>query len=90
MLTEVKTPLEQSREPMRLGHCSATFVPHSLDHLGARVFLVLDTSAMHEIVNLSADDARRLAERLKIAACEAEAMQKKKRAREQQQKMTIA
>jgi hypothetical protein len=77
-MQDVKTPLEQSREPMRLGHCAATFVPHCISGIGARVFMVIDTKGAHEIINLSADDARRIADRLKIAACEAEAIGRKR------------
>lgn len=81
MLADIKTPLEQAREPMRLGRCMATFLPHSIAGIGARVFLVVDTGVVCESINLSADDARRLADRLKIAACEAEAMQRKQQRR---------
>lgn len=61
------------REPLTLGSCSVDFVPHHIEGIGPRVFVIISDSP----INLTADDARRLAEQLKIAACQAEALQKK-------------
>jgi hypothetical protein len=57
-----------------------TFRPHYLADIGARVFMVIDrpyrTDSTQEALNMDADDARRFADRLKIAACQAEAIGK--------------
>ena len=68
---------EESRAPIRLGSCSITFKPHYLAGIGAQVFVISDKPSLHETLNLTADDARRFAERLKIAACQAEAMERR-------------
>lgn len=64
-------------EPVRIGARSLTFVPHHIPGIGPRVFLVIDEPDIHEAFNIAASDARLLADRLKIAACEAEAMQRR-------------
>ena len=76
---EIKTPAERAREPMQLGSCAVQFVPHYLPGVGARVFLIISDREIHKSINLSADDARRIADRLKIAACQAESYERRKR-----------
>lgn len=72
MSVEIKTLREQSREPVSLGDCSAQFLPHYLAG-EARVFIVIDDKAL----NLTATKARLAAQRLTLAADEAEAMQRR-------------
>jgi len=68
----------ESIKPMYIGARSLTFVPHYVPNIGPRVFLIIDEMDLHEAFNLTIADARLLADRLKIAACEAEAISKRR------------
>jgi hypothetical protein len=61
--------------PISLGNTDVRLTPHYLPGIGTRVLVTLDSPMMHAATNLSADQARALADYLKIAACKAEAMQ---------------
>ncbi len=65
-------------DPVRFGSCTVSFAPHHIDGVGPRVFVVFDDRATHVPLNLSADDARRLADHLKIAACEADSIARRR------------
>jgi hypothetical protein len=75
----VEVPTGRGHEPLHVGKRTFSFLPHHIHCVGPRMFLVIedDRSAVHEAITLSPDEARRLAERLKIAACQAEAMERK-------------
>lgn len=66
-------------DSLTIGRCRFSFAPHAIDHIGARVFLTVDEPPLRMSINLSASDARLLADRLKIAACEAEALGRRPR-----------
>ena len=70
-----------TREPVRIGNDMVTFFPHYLPGVGPRVFVILDNPRAHDPRNYSPDDARLFADRLKMAACEAEAIAKRERMR---------
>lgn len=61
---------------LTIAGANVTLVPHYIDHVGARVFLVLDTPRPHQVNNYSPDDLRHIAARLKLAADEAEALER--------------
>lgn len=63
-----------ANQPVQLGSVQATLGPHHLAGVGALVFLVLDEPGTHCLFNLTAERARLLADALKIAACQAEAI----------------
>lgn len=71
-------------DSIQIGRCTVSFVPHHLPGVGPRVFLILDEPMLHEAIPMSTDDARRLAERLKLAACEAESKARRAMRRERQ------
>lgn len=68
-------------ESLSIGNATLVFHPHYIAGVGARVFVIVDTtrraSLSHEALNMGADDARRFADRLKIAACQADGLAKK-------------
>lgn len=63
--------------PMPLGGLLCTLVPHHIDGVGARVFLVLDSADGHLIENITLADLRAFETRLKLAILEAEALERK-------------
>lgn len=63
--------------PVQLGNFMATLIPHHIENLGARVFLVLDGTGGHLIANLTLDNVREFETRLKLAILEAEALERK-------------
>ena len=65
-------------DPMQFGSCTVSFAPHHIDGVGPRVFIVFDDRATPISLNLSADDARLLADHLKIAACEADSIARRR------------
>ncbi len=67
-----KSPSHQSR--LSFAGASLTLVPHHIDSVGPRVFLVLDTTQTHNIVNYTPEDLRFLAMQLILAADEASAL----------------
>ncbi len=77
VLEEAEVPLGCGHEPLHVGHCTLSLLPHHLHTVGPRVFLVVETPSLHEPVNLTPDQARLLADRLKMAACEAETKTKR-------------
>lgn len=63
--------------PLHLSNLTVTLVPHHIDRIGARVFLVLDNSAGgHMVDNLTLDNLRDLEGWLKLAILEAEALER--------------
>lgn len=64
----------RGHEPIQIGQSAVSFLPHYLPGIGPRVFLIIDEPSLHEALNLTTDDARRIADRLKLAACAAESM----------------
>ena len=78
MRDDTGAPTQPLHEPMRMGSCVVSFAPHHIDGVGPRVFVVFDDRTVHESLNLSADDARRLADHLKIAACEADSIARRR------------
>lgn len=71
-----------SAEPLRLGTVTAELLPHRIESVGARLFLVLHEAHEDFVMNLTPEDARRLAMHLQLAACEAEARDRNHRRRE--------
>lgn len=65
----------------RLGTANFTTVPHHIEHIGARVFLVFEEHGTRYSLNLTPANARLLAMCLTTAACEAEALERKARER---------
>lgn len=63
-------------EPLCLGSVELFFHPHHIDGIGAMVLLVVDGPHNRLAMNFTADDARLFADRLKIAACQAESKSK--------------
>lgn len=76
--------MSTENQALQLGALGLQFRPHHISGIGARVFVIIDEPRMHEALNLSADDARLFADRLKIAACQAEAIGRKTERRGQQ------
>lgn len=64
---------------LRLGSDTIQFIPHVLPGTGPLVFIIIDQADQHIVLNKSPDDARRFAERLKIAACQADSKARRKR-----------
>jgi hypothetical protein len=71
-------------QALQLDSVRVLFKPHHLDAIGPRVFVVIDEPHIHTGMNLTADHARRLAERLIIAACQAEALERNAERRKKQ------
>lgn len=67
-----------AEQPLQVGDYSLTLHPHHIISIGARVLLIIRKGEDHHIDSISADDARRVAERLFIAACQAEAKGRRK------------
>lgn len=65
--------------PFKFGNATAQLVPHYVPGVGARLFMILDGDVQHAVRNLTADDARALADYLKLGACQAEGMEQKQR-----------
>ncbi len=61
---------------LNLAGADVTLVPHYVDHVGPRVFVVLDTTHDHQVHNYTPDDLRHIAARLKLAADEAESLER--------------
>lgn len=59
-------------EVLQFGCVDAVLMPHYVATVGPRVFVTLHNKTEHFAINLTPDDARKLANFLKIAACEAE------------------
>lgn len=64
----------RTREPVTIGGHPVLFTPHYLPGVGARVMV---SDSCKGISNLSPDDARLYAAHLKIAADEAEVMERR-------------
>ena len=68
----------KSAQCLHIGNVNITFRPHHIHGIGGRVFIVIDKpyldKCMHDALSLSADEARRLADSLKIAACQADSL----------------
>lgn len=60
----------------RLGTVNFTTVPHHIERIGARVFLVFEEHGTSYRLNLTPADARKLAMCLTTGACEAEALER--------------
>lgn len=75
-MTATQADYPVTDEPLCLGSIELLFQPHHIDGIGALVFLVMDGPHNHLAMNFTADDARRFADRLKIAACQAESKSK--------------
>jgi hypothetical protein len=73
-----------ANEPLQIGSIKLHILPHYINGIDARVFLVVDEA--HIAMNFSADDARRFADRLKIAACQAESIGKQADRRHHEEK----
>lgn len=74
MTTTLETAIAQARVPIVIGAYKFKLMPHRVRGVGPRIFVALSVNdVLRETINLSADDARLLAMRLIIAACEAEA-----------------
>lgn len=71
--------IQSEHQVLRLGNIAITFIPHVLPGPMPRIFVVVDDAPQHAAINLSPDDARRFAERLKIAACQAEGKARRKK-----------
>jgi len=74
-LPKAKPEKKAEREPYEftVGNLSVTLTPHYIGGVGARVMVIVDKP----ISSLSAEDIQQLATKLKIAACEAESLEKK-------------
>jgi hypothetical protein len=72
------------RRSLELGNRSVDFVPHHVEGIGPHLFLIIHDLKPDEPINLTPDSARRFADMLKIAACEAEALEKKAARRKDQ------
>jgi len=68
----------ESAQCLHVGNVNITFIPHHIHGIGGRVFIVIDKhpldKSLHNALSLSADDARRLADSIKIAACQADSL----------------
>lgn len=62
---------------LKLGTMALKLTPHYVPTVGARIFMLLENGAFNSITNLTAPDARALADYLKLAACQAEALEQK-------------
>ncbi len=82
VIEQTEAPLGCGHEPLHAGRYTLSLLPHHLPTIGPRVFLVIERTDLHEAVHLTPDQARRLAERLKMAACEAETKTKRALRRE--------
>ena len=60
----------------RLGTVNFTTVPHHIEKIGPRVFLVFDEHGTRYSLNLTPANARMLAMCLTTATCEAEALER--------------
>lgn len=66
---------------VRLGNTKEEIVPHHVPGVGARVFIVRDTATGRSVENVSPDTLRAYADQLKIAACQAESMERTAKAK---------
>lgn len=76
-LEHISRDQKTSGQQHRLGPALVTLMPHQIDTIGARVFLILDEPRVHYSINLTPADARALANYLTLAAAEAEAMERR-------------
>ena len=67
----------QALQSHRLGQATVTLVPHHIEGIGPRLFLVIEESGVRYPLNLAPAEARELADYLKIAACQAEALERR-------------
>jgi hypothetical protein len=63
--------------PLKLGTMALKLTPHYVPTIGARIFMLLENGTFNSITNLTPPDARALADYLKLAACQAEALEEK-------------
>lgn len=68
-----------AREEFRLGALRVQLIPHCLPGVGPRVFVTLTESPESWVGNLAPAQLRELADRLKLAACEAEVLARRAR-----------
>jgi hypothetical protein len=66
-----------SGQAHRIGPAMATMVPHYVEHVGARVFFIMDEPRTRYSINLTPQDAHALARYLVLAALEAEAAERR-------------
>ena len=64
--------------PFMVGNTRVELVPHYVEGVGARMFMILDDShGNHTVQNMTATDARALASQLMIAACDADSQERR-------------
>jgi hypothetical protein len=64
-------------EPHRIGSVQVTLTPHHIENIGPRVIVGLREGFAYYPLNITADEARLLASYLRIAACEAESLERR-------------
>lgn len=74
-----------AQDTIRVGSLTLTFSPHYIEGIGARMLVTIADAdrPIAKILNLTSDDARTIADHLKLNACKAEALERRaKRHRE--------
>ena len=88
MHTETKAPAAATpaQDAITIGTLTFTFAPHYIEGLGARMLVTINSiepAARARILSITSDDARTIADHLKLNACKAEALERRaKRHRE--------